>query len=253
MRSATRVKGHPTPLDRLEVPRWNRSRLAAAVVLASWSVMFWFLLISGRVNLYLSTRTSWVVPVGAVTLGAAAIGVFAVSRTRASHAINRRDAFVSAVLILPVILVMSSPRTTLGTFSASRKTQFSGRGLWTYWGTFNKDSEISLFFVAAAKYWPQANDLLAQRAGSDVDFVGFVDREPSTPADEFTLTRFVVSCCVADAAVVSIRVVNVPPGQVTQDQWVEVTGQIYPIGSEMILTATSIAPVQTPQVPYLTP
>lgn len=252
MKPATRVHEGPAPEPHAGQLRWDRSRLVGAAVLGAWSALFCFLLLTSRVGLYLGARTSWIVPVGAVLLGGASLGVFATARTRGAGVLKRREALVGAFLILPVVLVLASPPTTLGTFSASRKTEFSGPGLWTYWGTYDDDSEITLFFVTAAKYWPEAAALLSRRAGSDVAFVGFVDRGPSTPADEFVLARFVVTCCVADAALVSVRVVNVPPGQADEGDWVAVEGQIYPMGNEIILTATSIEPVPAPEDPYLT-
>ena len=47
-----------------------------------------------------------------------------------------------------------------------------------------------------------------------------------TPADEFLLARYVVSCCVADATIAEVRVVNVTPGQFANEDWVEVTGDL---------------------------
>ncbi|MGH2738157.1 MAG: hypothetical protein ACRDHH_05020 [Actinomycetota bacterium] len=38
-------------------------------------------------------------------------------------------------------------------------------------------------------------------------------RREGSPADEFVLTRFIVSCCVADALSVQVRVVGAPPGR----------------------------------------
>ncbi len=51
-----------------------------------------------------------------------------------------------------------------------------------------------------------------------------------TPADEFLLTRYIVTCCVADATTAQVRVVNVPPGKFQANDWVEVRGPIYPLG-----------------------
>ena len=79
---------------------------------------------------------------------------------------------------------------------------------------------------------------------------------PDTPADEFFLTRYVITCCVADATIVQVRVVNVVPGRFQPNDWVEVKGTIYPIGREVILNAASadsIVKVARPERPYLTP
>lgn len=80
-----------------------------------------------------------------------------------------------------------------------------------------------------------------------------MSRNADTPADEFLLTRFVIGCCTADAAIAQVRVVNVTPGAVPSDTWVDVKGQIYPVGREIIVTASSVSDVPTPSSPYLTP
>jgi uncharacterized repeat protein (TIGR03943 family) len=239
---------------RLGGPRaWSHPRLATATVLGAWSATFWFLLLSGRTNLYLSTRASWIVPAGAIVLGISAVGILLAGRVGSPRPIRRGQAVTSVALLLPVVLVLASPPSTLGSFSAQRKASFSGKGLQTFFGTFDERSEITLLFVAAAQFWPGGTELLAERAGSDVEFVGFVRRNADTPADEFLLTRFVVSCCVADATVTQVRVVNVPAGAFADDEWVEVRGQIYPVGTEIIVTADTIESVPAPEVPYLSP
>jgi uncharacterized repeat protein (TIGR03943 family) len=192
------------------------------------------------------------VPVGAVVLTITAVGVFATVRGHERIAGSRRSVRTAALLVVPVVVIAVSPPTTLGSFSADRKAQFGGRGLWTYWGTFDQDSEITMFFVTAAQYWEDAQAILATRAGEEVTFEGFVRREADTPADEFFLTRFVVTCCVADAAVTQLRIVDVVPGTVDADDWVSVTGRIYPVGGQIIVTAERIEPIEAPKVPYLT-
>lgn len=232
---------------------WDRTRLLAAGVLGAWGAMFWFLQLSGRLNLYLSTRTAWIVPTGAVILSLGAAGAAVSAHRSGPTTMTRRGLVTAAILVAPMVLMAAAPPTTLGSFSSSRKAQFSGRGLWTYWGTFDEDSEITFFFVAASKYWEGGAELLGQRAGDDATFVGFAERWDSTPIDELVLTRFVVTCCVADATPISIRVVNVPPGTVEEDSWVEVSGQVFPVGNDVIVVADTIEPAPTPDLPYITP
>src|SRR5205823_4944955 len=62
------------PGERTTAGTLSAPRVASGIVLGIWATFFWFLLISGRENLYLSTRTQWVVPIGAVLLTAAAAG-----------------------------------------------------------------------------------------------------------------------------------------------------------------------------------
>ncbi len=233
--------------------RWNQGRLACALLLAVWAAMFWFLFVTGRVNLYLSTRTSWVVPVGAVLLTAGAIGTLLAARSRSADRLSRREATVMTLMAIPVVIVLALPPATLGSFSISKKTPFSSAKFSSVYGQITASSEITLLSVAAAQTSNTGAQALATREGDTVDFVGMVTRYSDTPADEFLLTRFVITCCVADATVVQVRVVNVTPGRFSQNQWVDVQGQIYPLGREVIVNATSIDPLPTPAKPYLTP
>jgi hypothetical protein len=45
--------------------------------------------------------------------------------------------------------------------------------------------------------------------------------------------------------------VNVTPGAFEDNEWVEVTGTIYPIGREVIVNAGTILDVPRPERPYL--
>ena len=73
------------------------------------------------------------------------------------------------------------------------------------------------------------------------------------PADEFVLTRFLISCCVADALSVEARVVGAPPGKFDNDDWVRVRGNFYPLGNEVIVDSSEITRVPKPKRPYLNP
>jgi len=238
------------------VPRqlgvWSHRRIGVAVVLAGWAFLFWFLLLAGRVNLFLSTRTSWVVPMAAILLTVAAGAVLVTGRVSRPEPVRLAEALWIAVLIVPVVALVALPPTSLGSFSAAKRTQFSGSAFSTVFGRFEADSQITLLMVAAAKHTPEGAALLAARAGEEVRLVGFVDRDENGPADEFRLTRYIVTCCAADAAVVQARVVNVMPDSAATDDWVEVTGRIYPVGPEVIIVASSVRQVRQPARPYLT-
>ena len=219
--------------------RWSPSRLAGAAVLGAWAVLFWWLLLSGRENFYLSTRTRWVVPVGATLLTLASVGRIATARTREAEPIGRREAWVMGAVVLPVVLIMALPPATLGQFSAGKRAGFASAGVSTSAADI-ASGELTLIDVAAGQTSPEGEAALASRAGERVDFVGFVTRYGDTPADELFLTRYVVTCCVADATIAQVRVVNVTPGSFEPNDWIEVIGPIYPVGREVIVDATEI-------------
>ena len=234
--------------------RWSSFRLAGSAVLAAWALLFWWLWFTGREALYLSTRTDWVVPVAAVLLTAATVGRLLSARVSRPEPIGVRELWIMGVMVVPVVLVMTLPPATLGTFSAGRRTGFSGAGFAASASEIGS-GDLTLVDVAAAQTTPEGERALAKRAGEPVDFVGFVTRFDDTRADEFLLTRYVVSCCVADATIAQVRVVNVTPGAFPEGGWVEVTGDIYPFGREIFVNADAdgVAQVDRPERPYLTP
>src|SRR5262245_53792531 len=84
--------------------RCSPSRVVVGGVLSVWAVMFWFVELSGRADLFLSPRTSWVIPVGAVALTGAAIGRLASARAPEPEPVSKREAVILALFTLPVAL-----------------------------------------------------------------------------------------------------------------------------------------------------
>ncbi|MBI3941507.1 MAG: TIGR03943 family protein [Chloroflexi bacterium] len=87
--------------------------------------------------------------------------------------------------------------------------------------------------------------------------VGFVYRDSEFGDDTFMVSRFVISCCVADATVAGLVVRWPQAKKLANDQWVEVAGQFEPgqFGNKSIpfLVAAQVTPVQQPNQPYLYP
>jgi len=231
---------------------WSAFRVATGFVLAAWAITFWFLLLAGRSTLYLSTRTSWVVPVGAVLLTLAAIGRFATAREHDPTALRRRQAWLLGLIMVPVVLILVLPPSTLTSFAAGRRGDAASAGFTASAADISSGS-LTLLDVAGAQTSKDGQRALAARAGEQVTFLGFVTREPDTAADEFLLTRFIVSCCVADATVAQVRVVNVQPGAWADDEWVDVSGTIYPLGREVLVDASAVTRAQEPSPAYLSP
>lgn len=228
--------------------RLSPSRVVVGVALAGWAGVFWFLLATGRWTLYLSSRIFWVIPIGAIILTAAALGRLATARAERPEPLGRRDAWGLALILVPVVAVLALPPAALGSYAASRRSASAG-----FAGTATEPSsgEVTLVDVAGAMWSQTAADALTERGGSEVSFVGFVVRREGMPADEFILTRFLVSCCVADALSVQVRVVGAPPAGLEEDEWVRVRGILYPLAEEVVVDAASVEPVPRPAEPYL--
>jgi uncharacterized repeat protein (TIGR03943 family) len=87
--------------------------------------------------------------------------------------------------------------------------------------------------------------------------IGFVYRDDRFAADRFMVSRFVISCCAADAAPLGLVVQWPDTAALASDQWVEVAGRFQPGEFDgdptAILVADSVTPTQVPQQPYLYP
>lgn len=97
----------------------------------------------------------------------------------------------------------------------------------------------------------------AAHTGKEATIIGFVYRDERYSADTFMVGRFIVSCCVADAAPVGLVVRWPEANSLPTDQWIEVKGHFEPgnfNGFEMpFLIADSIETIDPPIQPYLYP
>jgi putative membrane protein len=231
--------------------RWSPVRVGAAAALGLWAALFWFLLLTGRSGLYLSTRTDWLVPVGAVILTAAAIGRLASARTTHRDVLTHREAWTLGAIAAPAVLLLALPPITLGTYSVDRRSSFAGSGIGATARAVT--GELDFVDVGAAQSFDAALQQLTERGGEPITLEGIVTEGEGLPADELLLARYIVTCCVADATVARVRVVGVPPGVYEADDWIRVEGRVYPVGREVLVAAESIEEIAIPDRPYLTP
>jgi uncharacterized repeat protein (TIGR03943 family) len=228
--------------------RLDPARVGTGLVLAAWATLFWFVLLAGRTSLYLSTRTRWLVPVGAIILTAAAAGRLWSSRVEHPEPLSPRTTWILGGIALPVVVLLALPPVTLGAYSASRRSTYSV-------GATAREVTEPLDFVdvGAAQSFDTAMKELAQHAGESIDLQGFVTTETGLQPGEVLLTRYIVTCCVADATVANVHIVGLPPGQFHADDWVDVKGLVFPVGRDVLVEAQSWSPIPVPSQPYLTP
>jgi len=231
---------------------WSPARVATGTMMAAWAAMFWFLIFSGRSLLYVSTKTAWVVPTGAVVLTGAALGRLLSARTATPEPVHKKEAWILGLMMLPIVSVMALPPASLGTYAASRRSSFLRAGFSSNPADISSGA-LTLIDLASSPATVLSQKALQERAGDHVSFVGIVAIYPDTSADEFYLTRFVITCCVADATVAQVHVVDVTPGKFKNGDWVQVEGTFYPLGTEMIVAAQKVTEVAQPHNPYLTP
>ena len=107
--------------------RFSAPRVAAGLAIGAWAGLFWFLLLAGRTSLYLSTRTAWLVPLGAALATIAAVGRLASARVRSPEPLGNRETWMLGAIVLPVVLLLTLPPATLGSYAVNRRSNSSRR------------------------------------------------------------------------------------------------------------------------------
>ncbi len=173
-----------------------------------------------------------------------------------SHALSWRDALLVA---LPIFLGIFVPPQPLGAAALANREVSVG----------TSSSAMPAAIRAAAEKPSIEKNILDwlydfQIASSPTAFndeeaqlIGFIFRDERFAEDEFSLARFVVGCCVADASYAGL-VVRWPDATLLEsDQWVDVRGtfQVGQFGENTmpILIAESVTPTTMPNQPYLYP
>lgn len=233
-------------------------RLVRAATFLLLSALFVFLLTSNRINLLIIHGHSWTIAVAAMflaILGLNELWGFVHDATACFHPqcacsgnhITQNKLkwlFVNAFIFMAPVLLSFS--TTPAVFDANAAMH---RGL--------------KMNILSADY----------QIGSIVELTGFVVRWEDLPRDEIVVTRFIVSCCVADAIPVGVTVRWPGAASYAINSWVHVKGIVQqenrpPRGGShsnsasksdsnsgtklrLFVQAYLITPVGKPEQPYL--
>lgn len=244
----------------------DRPRLLAAVVLYGIVAILLHRLLSGTLVYYINPRYAWLTWVAVAGLGAMALALAGTAwrgaRTTGRHGHGVRVSWSAlAVLALPVafglapeqplgsaalgnreVAVASLPPTALQSTTAKRAagsaaSEALGRSMLEWLVEFHVADDPDLF------------------AGQEARITGFVSRDATLRANQAQLSRFLLSCCVADATPIGIIAEADELALVPDDQWLTVRGRftVAEIGGERmpVLVAEEVVPIDPPPVPYL--
>ena len=244
----------------------DRPRLLAAVVLYGIVAILLHRLLSGTLVYYINQRYAWLTWIAVTGLGAMALALAGTAwrgarhAGRSGHGVRVRWSAL-AVLALPVafglapeqplgsgalgnreVAVASLPPTALQSTPAGRATRSAaaealGRSMLEWLVEFHVADDPDRF------------------AGQEARITGFVSRDSALRPDQVRLSRFLLSCCVADAMPIAIVAEAAELALVPDDQWLTVRGRftVAEIGGERmpILVAVDVEPIDPPPVPYL--
>lgn len=222
---------------------------------------------SGTLNYYISQRFDWLTI--AAVLGLIVVGLSyrrllqeaddtlaAPDDHDHSHALSWSGFLL---ISLPIILGLLVPPRPLGV-AALQNRELSIGGLDSVLPAAVGSSLVQESSERTILDWVLAFHQGERPAETDTaDVVGFVYLDDAADEAEFTLTRFVVGCCAADAMAVGLPVsvaAGLPSeGALEEGEWVRVVGQFAAsTGNNIpVLVAERLEVVPEPNQPYLYP
>lgn len=233
------------------------------LAIAAWGILMLKYWLTGKLNLLIHPDYFWLVITGG-------LGLLVVAGLKGWQLLRRRRAiarivqhitlfppgFSSVLLLATAILgLVVTPRV----FASQTALQ---RGVTDYLGATRsqpqafrssmRPEERSLVdWVRTLNVYPEPDAYTGQK----VKVQGFVIHPPELPQEYLLLSRFVITCCAADAYPVGLPVLPRQNRQVyPPDTWLEVEGQMITenLGGKRQLTiqATSLKQIPEPQNPY---
>lgn len=249
-----------------------------AMVLAGGALMLYAKISDGTLAFYINQRFAWLTLVGVILfLTLAMTMVYRATNAPRQPAINALDEgdvmpltrktakvhshraswFTLGLLALPVLIGFFTPARPLGagaietrgiglvapdrpgSVTQAQRVATGPKNILDWLREFSRNADPTAF------------------AGKEADVIGFVYRDPRNGSDEFWVSRFTVSCCVADASALGLLVKTDQATELKTDSWVRVTGKLGVgefAGEQLpVLVADKIEPTEQPSQPYLYP
>lgn len=228
-------------------------RAVRAIGLVAWGALFGWLWLTGESVRYLGPRTQWVVPVGAVGLTLAAVAYLRATRGRPSPRPRPLELAGLVALVIPILAAATLAHAQLGSLAASNKLSSRGIDPSALARLASQDAHgIGFLQLNAAGRDAGLSRELGLEPGKPVRLVGFVSSEPGGEGP-FELSRFYITCCVADAVPVSVHVDkgSLRHLRLKRDDWLDVTGELTRGKREWIVRAIRVEHVDAPSNPYL--
>ena len=252
-----------------------------ALVLAGGALMLYAKISDGTLAFYINQRFAWLTLVGVILFAALAMAmvtramearrqpappaldalsendVLPLTRNTAKVHSHRANWLTLGLLALPVLIGFFTPARPLGagaieargigltapvqpgSAAQAQRVEAGPKNILDWLREFSRNADPSAF------------------VGKEADVIGFVYRDPRNGTDEFWVSRFAVSCCVADASALGLLVKSDQAAQLQADSWVRVTGK-FGVGEFAgeklpVLIPDKIEPTEQPSQPYLYP
>lgn len=231
-------------------------------------LFFVFKAINGQLTWYINVRFIPLTILGMIFLGVLAQTVFTEIRRSRKHEQehpehhHEHDHAPSAAnlwfMLIPLVIGLLIPARPLDS------SAFSTKGFNTSAPLVSSDSSAQIFETESEERnildWLKIFNFetdVTQFIGQKASVVGFVYFDETLEANQFFVSRFVVSCCAADGFAIAMPVLWEDAATLQQDAWVVVQGTIDTVDLNGQRTPMIVAEVvnttDIPAQPYLFP
>lgn len=245
----------------LQRPRFQVA--AKALILLALALFLYMRLADGTLFFYINQRfmiytVFAVIGLAAVALSYRAAGAHAEEEVHSHHTMTWGGL---ALVLLPVALGLLAPPQPLGAAAiANREIAVSSQPRSVLPAAVRAAAQkdaIDRNLLDWLNAFSTSHNAAQEFAGQPVDVIGFVYHDERLADDEVLISRFIVSCCVADANVVTMVVRWPAAATLENDAWVQVQGVLEPgefNGAPLpVVAAQSVTPIAMPDQPYLYP
>ena len=240
------------------------SRLLQAFILLALFIFIGFKLVSGTLSLYINMRFAPLTIFGITMLAIMTFAIFPRSGSKTEehdhHDSNHQhDISPSALMILtvPLLIGILIPAHPLDATAASTRGMNVSAPLVGTSQTREFQSAADTRNILDWIVIFNSTSDLSPYVGQTARVTGFVYHDPRLPSNQFIVSRFVITCCTADASAIGMIVNWSQSADLKESSWVEVKGQVQAskLGGQPIplIEASTVQPTPQPDQPYLYP
>ncbi|HEX2698544.1 MAG TPA: TIGR03943 family protein [Anaerolineales bacterium] len=239
-------------------------RFLKAFILAGLCFFLVVKLFSGKLSLYINTRFVPLTVFGIILLAIMALSLIGHKTAGSQHGDDtphdQHGGHLSGlvILVLPLLIGILIPSRPLDATAASTRgmnvsAPLVGASSTTHQLEMAADTRNILDWI---RIFNSTSDL-SPYLGQTARVTGFVYHDPRLGANQFIVSRFVITCCAADASAIGMLVTWDKSNDLKDSAWVEVKGpvQTSQLGGQLIplIQAVLVQPVDQPNQPYLYP
>jgi len=239
-------------------------RLLQAFILFALFLFLLDKLLSGKLSMYINIRYAPLTVFGIIVLAIMALALFREPKADHDHQDSNHEhehktsTRALIILFVPLLIAFLIPSHPLDASAATTRgmnvsAPLIGSSTQTRQFEATADTRNILDWIRIFNSGTDPTPYLGQTA----KVTGFVYHDPRLPVNQFIVSRFVITCCAADASAIGMIVTWDESGGLKDNRWVEVKGPVQStqLGGQPIplIQAVLVQPLEQPQEPYLYP